>query len=85
VSRREEGLRHVRKLLLEERRRLEARRAESFRLLGDAIQQLAQEELRFVRTILMPKASDEDDDSDGSGTGGLRRAPVTVEREPRGQ
>jgi hypothetical protein len=48
-----EGLKHVRRVLLAERKRLEDARKESFTGLGDALKGTAHGELAFLRMVLM--------------------------------
>lgn len=45
------GLQHIRKVLVNERRRLETRRLETFKELDDAVRKLANDEINFVRLI----------------------------------
>lgn len=50
-----DGLKHVHKMLLAERKRLEDIRGESFTTFGASLRRLAQDELHFVKTLVTPK------------------------------
>ena len=50
---RRDRMKHVRRILLAERKRLEDQRAESFRDISAALRKMAQDELSFIRSVVM--------------------------------
>jgi hypothetical protein len=61
---RRDHLKHIRKILLAERKRLEDRRAESFRDISTALHKMAQDELTFVKTVVLRQKKPDEEEND---------------------
>jgi hypothetical protein len=49
------GLQHIRTLLVNERRRIETQRLQSFKEMGAALQKLAKDEQEFLKLVATPR------------------------------
>ena len=69
VGQRRDHLKHIRRILLAERKRLEDRRAESFSDISAALHKMAQDELSFVKSVIL-RSTATSDDGEGDGDEG---------------